>query len=104
MPHEREKVEKKRTLRFIHQIRYVRLVRHLQRAYIFVFRAPEHLGERRQVHAQRHGAVAAVAREPGRGELDGDERDVRVVHSLQLDFFFVALQVGVGDELFDDCT
>jgi hypothetical protein len=47
-------------------------------------RALEHLHERRDVHAERHRPVAAVPLEAGRVEVNGDERDVGVVHGLEV--------------------
>jgi hypothetical protein len=46
--------------------------------------ALEHLHERRDVHAERHWPVAAVPLEAGRIEVNGDERDMGIVHGLKV--------------------
>ena len=90
----------------------------LEDAHVVVLGALEDLCEGGDVHAERDGTVAAIALEAGRLETDRDEGNVRVVHRLEAlqrsvsgarveaeaktnEALFVALKVGVGDELFD---
>jgi hypothetical protein len=97
------RVEKERwpTFRLVHEVEDVRLVGGFDGALVVVFGALEDLGQTGEVDAQRHRAVAAEAFEAGSLEVDGDERDVGIVHGLEVEALLVALKVGVGDELFD---
>jgi len=91
------------TLRFIDEIQYVCLICSLQCAYIIIFCTLENLGQTCKVHTERHGAITAIALEGRRSELDGNEGNVRVVHGLKHDSFFVTFEISIGDELFDCC-
>lgn len=61
----------------------VLVVRGAQGHGIVVLGALDDLGQRGEVHAERHRPVAAVFKERFGVELDGDQRDVTVVHRLQ---------------------
>lgn len=89
------------TLRFVHEIQDVCVVGGLERALVVVLCAFEHFCQTGEVDAERHWPVAAISLEARRCQVDGNERDVRVVHGLEIHALLSALKVGVGDELFD---
>jgi hypothetical protein len=91
------------TFRLVHEVQDVRLVSGFEGALVVVLGALEDFGEAGEVDAQWHRPVAAVSLEAGGFEVDGHERDVRVVHGLEVEALFVALEVGIGDELFNGC-
>ena len=71
------------TLGLVGQIECVSIVGSLQSANIVVFSTLQDLGEGSQVDAQRDRPVATILGKSRSFKLDGDERDVRVVHRLQ---------------------
>ena len=112
------------TLRLICQVQYIRVVCRLKSTDIVILRTFENFCERPEVDAERHGSVAAVLYETIYVHFYGDECYVGVVHCLEflggraglLAFlkkrysgertykaFFIALKVGVCDELLDGC-
>lgn len=82
-------------------VEHVGRVLGLERQDVFVLRRAQHLGQRRQVDAQRNVAVAAEGGEALGLEHHGHQRDVRVVHGLQRDARVIAVKVAVLDEVLD---
>jgi hypothetical protein len=87
--------KKKLTFSFINQIEQISLIRSFQRANIIILRTLQHLGKTRQIHAKRHRSITTIAFKPIRKEFNSNKRDVRVIHSLQVDTFLIAFEIGV---------
>ena len=68
---------------------------------IIILAALEDLDERGQVHAEWHGAVASELGETRVLEFDRDECNMRVIHGLKLQPFFVTFEIGVSHKFFD---
>lgn len=83
------------------QVQAVGRVLGLEREHVVVLRRPEHLGQRREVDAQRDVAVAAEGREGVGTEGHGHEGDVRVVHGLEGDAAVIAVEVAVLHQVLD---
>jgi hypothetical protein len=113
-----------RTLGLVGQIQYVCVVCSLQGADVVVLGAFQDFGQRIEVDSERHRSITAVFLETRRLELHRDERDVGVVHGLQVlclskksmtstaatiteiahNAFLIALKIRVRDEFFDGWT
>ena len=75
-------VKDERTLGLVCQVEGVCIVSGLQGTNVVIFGALQDLGERSEVHAQWDRPVTTIFRESRSLKLDGDERDVGVVHCL----------------------
>lgn len=84
-----------------HQIHNIRRIFRLQRQYVLILRASQHLHERSEIDAQRDVTVAAEGREGFGFEHHRDEGDVGVVHGLEGDARVIAVEVAVLYEVLD---
>ncbi len=79
-----EKKGRQQTFCLVSEGKDVSIVAGFESANVIVLCTLEDLCERGEVDTEGYGAVTAETLEAGRLELDGDEGDVRVVHSLEL--------------------
>ena len=73
-----------RTACFVFKAEDITIIGCLERAFVVILRALEHLGERSEVDTEGNWTVAAVERETVGVQFDGDESDVGVIHRLQV--------------------
>jgi hypothetical protein len=95
--------EMMRTFGLVNEVQEVGIVTGFERADVVVFGALEDFGQTGEVDAQRHGSVTSIVDKKLVLQADSDEGDVRVVHGLEADALFGALEVGIGYELLGRC-
>jgi hypothetical protein len=83
------------------QVHNVWCVFGLQRQEVLSLAGPEHLCKGAQIDTQSNVAVASEGRESVGSEKHGNERYVRVVHSLQRNARVIAVEVAVLHQVFD---
>jgi hypothetical protein len=83
------------------QVQHIRSILSLDCQDILVLRGTQYFGERCEIHAKGNVAVATVWGEGLCLEHHGDERDVRVVHSLESDTGVIAVEVAILDKILD---
>lgn len=82
------------------QIHNIRRILRLQRQYVLILRASQHLHERGEIDAQGDVAVTAERGEGFGLEHHGDEGDVGVVHGLKCNAGVIAVEVAILHEVF----
>ena len=89
------------TLSLVSQVQDICIIPSLDSDNIIILRALQHFCETAQVDTQGHGSIATVFPEANRVQSYRYESHVGVVHSLEVDAFFVTFKVGVCYQLFD---
>ena len=78
-------MKKTRTSCLVHETESIGVIAtSLQCADVVVFRTLENLSERSEVHTKGHWSVTSVVLETLLFDVDGDEGDMGVIHSLEL--------------------
>ena len=83
------------TFCFIRQIQHVSIITCLDGDHIIILRTLQHFRQTGQVDTQRHWSITSILPETNRVQFDRHKSDVRVVHGLEVDAFFIAFEVGV---------
>ena len=83
------------------EIQHVGRILGLERQDVLVLRRAQHLGQRRQVDAERDVAITPKGREPLGLKHHRHQRDVAIVHGLQRDAAVIAVEVAVLHEVLD---